>query len=213
MSRLDFDLNIKQLQQDVLRMGALVESSVLMAYQALFEDNLAAAAQIAPQDKEIDRYYRQIEVDCIRVIALQSPVAQDLRLVSTLMQLIRDLERIGDYAKDLGELAMRLALYPPPADLDRAKVMTQRCRLMLSHSLAALTNLDAELGLQIKEQDDAVDDDYNSLYNSLAQLSDVAGPLEPYLLMLLMIRHLERMADHTTNIGQRVAYIVTGSRT
>ncbi|WP_017326858.1 phosphate signaling complex protein PhoU [Synechococcus sp. PCC 7336] len=212
MSRLDFDLQLKQLQQDVLRMGALVESSVLLAYQGLFEDNLAAAAQIAVQDKEIDRYYRQIEVDCIRVIALQSPVAQDLRLVSTLMQAIRDLERIGDYAKDLGELAMRLAAYPPLEDLDRVQVMTQRCRLMLSHSLAALTNLDAELGLQIKEQDDAVDDDYDSLYTSLAQRSDVRGPLEPYMLVLLMIRHLERMADHATNIGQRVAYVVTGSR-
>jgi phosphate transport system protein len=213
MSKLDFDLQLKQLQQDVLRMGALVESSVLLAYQSLFDRNLAAAARIAPQDKEIDRLYRQIEVDCIRVIALQSPVAQDLRLVSTLMQLIRDLERIGDYAKDLGELAMRFAAYEPPGELRRIQIMTQRCRLMLSHSLAALTDLDAELGLQIKQQDDAVDDDYESLYNSLAQQSDVRGSIEPILLMLLAIRHLERMADHTTNIGQRVAYIVTGSRT
>ena len=212
MSRLDFNLQLKQLQQDVLRMGALVESSVVMAYQSLFENDLEAASRIAIQDKVIDRYYRQIEVDCTRVIALQSPVAQDLRLVSTLMQLIRDLERIGDYAKDLGELAMRLAAYPRPECLDRVQVMTQRCRLMLSNSLEALTNLDAELGLQIKAQDDAVDDDYESLYNALAQKSDVRGPIEPYMLVLLMIRHLERMADHTTNIGQRVAYIVTGVR-
>lgn len=212
MPQLDFDLQIKQLQQDVLRMGALVESSVVLAAQAMFERNLAAPAQIRTQDKEIDRYYRQIEMDCIRLIALRSPVAGELRLVGTLMQLVRDLERIGDYAKDLGDLALRLVAYTPPVQLGRVQVMTQRCRLMLSHSLAALTNLDAELGLQIKHEDDAVDDDYQSLYNSLAQQSNVQGPIEPMLLILLMIRHLERLADHATNIGQRVAYIVTGCR-
>lgn len=84
--------------------------------------------------------------------------------------------------------------------------------MMLNHSLVALIDLDAELGLQIKREDDAVDHDYQSLYEALAQRSDLKGPLEPFLLMLLMIRHLERMADHSTNIGQRVAYIVTGQR-
>lgn len=212
MVKLDYNLQIKELQQDTLRMGALVETSVVMAAQALCDRNLATVERIFTQDKEIDRYYRQIEMDCIRVIALQSPIAQDLRHIGTLMQLIRDLERIGDYAKDLGEIAMKLAAYRCPVPVDRVRAMAQRCRLMLNHSLVALTNLDAELGLQIKQQDDAVDDDYASLYQMLADRSDVSEPLEPTLLMLLAIRHLERMADHATNIGRRVAYIVTGSR-
>ncbi|MEM6448385.1 MAG: phosphate signaling complex protein PhoU, partial [Cyanobacteria bacterium P01_D01_bin.123] len=195
MARLDYNLQLKELQQDVLRMGALVESSVVMSSQALCDCNLAAVERIITQDKEIDRYYRQIEMDCIRVIALQSPIAQDLRHVGTLMQLIRDLERIGDYAKDLGEIAMKLAAYQPPVPIKRVRVMSQRCRLMLNHSLVALTNLDAELGLQIKQQDDAVDDDYASIYRMLAEQSDICGPLEPTLLTLLAIRHLERMAD------------------
>jgi phosphate transport system protein len=193
-------------------MGALTEGSVVMAHQALFENNLAAIEQITLQDKQIDLFYRQIEQDCINVIALRSPVARDLRLISTLMQLIRDLERIGDYAKDLAELSARMILYPPPPELARIQIMMQRCQVMLSHSLAALTDLDANLGLRIKDEDDAVDDDYASLYHCLAQRSDFRGPIEPMLLMLLMIRYLERLADHTTNIGQRVAYIVTGHR-
>ncbi|NJL98848.1 MAG: phosphate signaling complex protein PhoU [Synechococcaceae cyanobacterium SM2_3_2] len=212
MRQAELALQIKRLQQDVLRMGALTESSVVLAHQALFEQNLAAVDLVFLQDKQIDRYYRQIEQDCISTIALRSPVARDLRLISTLMQLIRDLERIGDYAKDLAEVALRMVMYPTPPELKRIQVMMQRCQLMLSHCLVALTELDADMGLRIKREDDAVDNDYTSLYDTLAQRSDLSGPIEPVLLMLLMIRYLERLADHTTNIGQRVAYVVTGQR-
>lgn len=212
MRQAELQLQIKRLQQDVLRMGALTESSVVMAYQALFEGNLAVVERIALQDKQIDQFYRQIEQDCISVISLRSPVARDLRLLSTLMQLIRDLERIGDYAQDLSEIAVRLVMYPPRPELKQIQVMMQRCQVMLSHSLAALTDLDADLGLRIKREDDEVDEDYSTLYSAMAKQSDLKGPVEPILLMVLMIRSLERLADHTTNIGQRVAFIVTGQR-
>ncbi len=212
MRQAELQLQIRRLQQDVLRMGALTESSVVMAYQALFEGNLAVVDRIALQDKQIDQFYRQIEQDCISVIALRSPVARDLRLISTLMQLIRDLERIGDYAQDLSEIAVRLVMYPPRPELKQIRVMMQRCQVMLSHSLAALTDLDADLGLRIKREDDEVDEDYSTLYAAMAKQSDLKGPVEPILLMVLMIRSLERLADHTTNIGQRVAFIVTGKR-
>ncbi|MCF2970178.1 phosphate signaling complex protein PhoU [Synechococcus sp. Nb3U1] len=212
MGQIELQLHIKRVQQDVLRMGALAEKSVVLAQQALFEQNLAAAEQVMTQDKQIDHLYRQIEKDCISLIALRSPVARDLRWISTLMQLIRDLERIGDYSKDLAEVALRLVMYPPPPELGRIQVMMQRCQKMLSHSLVALTELDADLGLQLKREDDAVDEDYTSLYNTLAQQTDIKGSIEPILLMLLSIRYLERLADHSTNIGQRVAFIVTGHR-
>lgn len=212
MGQIELQLHIKRVQQDVLRMGALAEKSVVLAQQALFEQNLAAAEQVMTQDKQIDHFYRQIEKDCISLIALRSPVARDLRWISTLMQLIRDLERIGDYSKDLAEVALRLVMYPPPPELGRIQVMMQRCQKMLSHSLVALTELDADLGLQLKREDDAVDEDYTSLYNTLAQQTDIKGSIEPILLMLLSIRYLERLADHSTNIGQRVAFIVTGHR-
>ncbi|MEB3336117.1 MAG: phosphate uptake regulator PhoU, partial [Leptolyngbyaceae bacterium] len=87
-----------------------------------------------------------------------------------------------------------------------------RCRAMLAMSLAALSDLDAESGLGVKAKDDAVDSDYESLYNLLAHQRNIQGVVEPIVLMVLVIRHLERMADHATNIGQRVAYIVTGQR-
>ncbi len=210
--RIHFERQLKRIQRDVLRMGALVESSCTMAGQALFEGDLSAPDQIIFQDKQIDRLYKQIEIDCVNLIALQSPVAQDLRLLSALMQLVRDLERIGDYAKNLGEVAVRLFPYPVSPHMGQVRLMFDRCRAMLAMSLVSLSNLDAASGLEVRDKDDAVDLDYETLYTLLTQQSDVKGVVEPIVLLVLLIRHLERMADHATNIGKRVAYIVTGQR-
>jgi phosphate transport system protein len=211
-TRTQFERQLKRLQRDVLRMGALVENSFWLARQALFERDLDAPAQITAQEKHIDHLYRKIEQDCVTLIALQSPVAQDLRLLSALMQLVRDLERIGDYAEDLGEIALQLFPYPTPSHMGQIKLMCDRCRAMLALSLAALSDLDADSGLAVKARDDAVDLDYKTLYHALAQQRDIQGVVEPIVLLVLVIRHLERMADHATNIGKRVAYIVTGKR-
>jgi phosphate transport system protein len=210
--RIHFERQLKRIQRDVLRMGALVENSCCLARQALFEQDLDAPQRIVIQDKQIDRLYKQIELECVNLIALQSPVAQDLRLLSALMQLVRDLERIGDYAKNLGDVAVRLFPYPVSPHMGEIRMMFDRCRAMLAMSLAALSNLDAQSGLEVKLKDDAVDSDYENLYTVLAHQSDIQGVVEPIVLLVLLIRHLERMADHATNIGKRVAYIVTGQR-
>lgn len=211
-TRIQFERQLRRVQRDVLRMGALVENSCWLARKALFERDLEAAKQVALQDKQIDQFYRQIELDCVNLMALQSPVTQDLRLLSALMQLVRDLERIGDYADDLGEISIKLFPYPTHTSMDAIQTMLDRCRAMLAMSLAALSNLDAESGLDIKVKDDAVDSDYETLYNLLARQTNVQGTIEPIVLLVLVIRYLERMADHATNIGKRVAYIVTGQR-
>lgn len=211
-TRTQLDRRIRRVQRDVLLMGALVENSFLLACNALFERDLSAARQIKGQDRQIDRFYRQIELDCVSLLALQVPVSQDLRLLSALMQLVRDLERIGDYAVDLGEIAIKLFPYAAHPCLDDIQTMADRCRAMLAMSLASLSNLDAQAGLDMKLKDDAVDAEYQSLYTVLAQQRDISGVVEPIVLLVLIIRHLERMADHATNIGKRVAYIVTGQR-
>jgi phosphate transport system protein len=193
-------------------MGALVENSFRLSHQALFSQNLEAAKSLPLLDKQIDRYYRQIELDCATLMTLEAPVAQDLRLLSAFMQLVRDLERIGDYAEDLAEIAIKLLPYPPHACLPQIEVMSHHAQAMLATSLVALADLDANAGRSIKELDDKVDTAYDTLYHTLAHQQDIQGIVEPILLLALVIRHLERMADHATNIGQRVTYIVTGHR-
>lgn len=210
--RQQFDRSLRRLEGDVLRMGALVEQSFRLCHQSLFDRNLAAAEAIPLLDKQIDRFYRQIELDSATLMTLQAPVAKDMRVLSAYMQLVRDLERIGDYAKDLGEIAIKLFPYLPHPCFSEIAVMSHQAQAMLAMSLVALADLDAEAGRRVKQQDDVVDTAYETLYQCLASARDVKGVVEPILLLVLVIRHLERMADHATNIGQRVAYIVTGHR-
>lgn len=210
--RFHFERRIKRLERDILRMGALVEHSFRLSHQALFARNLVAAAEIPLLDKKIDQFYRQIELECAALLTLEAPVAKDFRLLSAFMQLVRDLERIGDYAEDLAEIAIKLFPYPPHPCLPQIEVMSHHAQAMLAASLVALVDLDAEAGRAVKRLDDTVDTAYETLYQILATQRDIKGVVEPILLLALVIRHLERMADHATNIGQRVAYIVTGQR-
>jgi phosphate transport system protein len=193
-------------------MGALVENSFRLSHQAMFYQNLEAAKAIPLLDKQIDRYYRHIELECATLMTMEAPAAQDLRLLSAFMQLVRDLERIGDYAEDLAEIAIKLLPYPPHPCLPEIEVMSHHAQAMLAASLVALADLDATAGRAVKVLDDKVDTAYETLYQILAHQRDIKGVVEPILLLGLVIRHLERMADHATNIGQRVTYIVTGHR-
>lgn len=204
--------SLRKIQQEVLRMGTLVEQSFRLSHQSLFEGDLDAIPKLLVLEKQIDIYYRQIEADCATLMTLQAPVAQDLRMLSASMQLVRDLERIGDCAEDLSEMAVKLMKYPPHAILEDIAQMSEHAQLMLATSLVALADLDQSAGARVKEYDDIVDDAYDRLYNAIALQQDVPGVVEPLVLLGLIIRNLERMADHATNISQRVTYIVTGKR-
>jgi phosphate transport system protein len=207
-----FKRSLRRLEQDVLRMGTLVENSFRLSHEALFHRNLSVIKEISDLDDQVDQYYRQIEIKCANLITKQGAAAQDLRLLSAFMQLVRDIERIGDYAEDLAEIAVKLFPYPVPSYMAEVEEMSHNAQAMLAKSLVALGDLDATTGSEIKNLDDAVDDAHDRLYQILAFQRDVPGVVEPILLLALVIRHLERMADHATNIGQRVLYIVTGHR-
>jgi phosphate transport system protein len=204
--------SLRKIQQEVLRMGTLVEQSFRLSHQTLFEGDLDAIPKLLVLEKQIDIYYRQIEADCATLMTLQAPVAQDLRMLSASMQLVRDLERIGDCAEDLSEMAVKLMKYPPHAILEDIAQMSEHAQLMLATSLVALADLDQSAGARVKEYDDIVDDAYDRLYDAIALQQNVPGVVEPVVLFGLIIRNLERMADHATNISQRVTYIVTGKR-
>lgn len=195
-------------------MGALVEESCWLAYKAFCERDLEATRSIKPHDRQIDQLYRQIEQDCVHLLALHAPVAQDLRTVGAFMQLVRDLERIGDYAVDIGQVTVKLFPYEPHACQDRIQLMMDRCRSMVAMSLESLSHLDTQSALDIKQKDDLVDQDYDDLYDLLVHPPSSLTPeaVEHTILLVLVIRYLERMADHATNIGRRVAYIVTGQQ-
>ncbi len=212
LRRPGLDRRLIRVQRDVLRMGALVENSCMLAREALCNRDLDAAKRIPIQDKEIDSLYRQIEVDCTTLLSLEAPVTQDLRLVSAFMQMVRDLERIGDYTKSIGNSAIKLFPYPVHDCMYEIETMLDRCRSMVALCLRSLSELDPEAGLELKHKDDVVDDDYDKIYQQLVNAQPVNGSIEPIILMVLVIRALERIADHATNVGKRVTYVVTGER-
>ena len=211
-ANLHFTKELTHLERDLLRMGALVEVAFRHSHKALFYRDLEGIETISLLDRKIDRFYRKIESNCILLLSRQHDVAHHSRLLGAYMQLVRDLERIGDYAEDLAEIAVKLLPYPAHAKLAEIEAMSRCAQAMLAKSLVALADLDAEAGLGLREEDSTVNEAYERLYLALARQQNIRGSIEPILLLTLAIRHLERMADHAANIGQRVAYVVTGVR-
>ena len=202
----------RRLEQDMLLMGALVEQSFRLAHKSLFQREIGSVEQIPKIDRKIDRFYHQIEIECAELMAIASPVAQDLRRLSAFMQIVRDLERIGDYAQDIAEISLKLFPYAEHPCVPAIEQMSHHARAMLESSLAAVANLDGSAGPTIHKLDDDVDRAYDQIYQTLASQTNLQGSIEPTILLALTIRHLERMADHATNIAYRVTFIVTGSR-
>jgi phosphate transport system protein len=196
----------------MLLMGALVEQSFRLAHRSLFQREIGIAEEIPKIDRKIDNFYHQIELECAELMAIASPVAQDLRRLSAFMQMVRDLERIGDYAKDISQISLKLFPYQAHPCLPAIEQMSHHARAMLEASLAALASLDRTAGPTIHKLDDDVDRAYDEIYQTLATQTNLNGSIEPTILLALTIRHLERMADHATNIAYRVTFIVTGSR-
>jgi phosphate transport system protein len=205
-----FQKKIRALEQDVLRMGALVEKSCRLSHEAMFRRNLAALKEIDLIDREIDKFYRRIDVESAQLMAIASPAAKDLRILNAFIQMVRDLERVGDYAEDLGELAVKMFPYPVHECMPELEKMSTTARTMLAKSLVAVAELDGDSHSSLEYLDDAVDATYELIYERLASQHNFRGSLEPVMLMTLSIRCLERMADHANNVARRVNYIVTG---
>jgi phosphate transport system protein len=193
-------------------MGALVENSFRLAHQSLFQRNVRAVQQIAAIDRKIDCFYRDIENECAELMAIASPAAQDLRFLTAIMQMVRDLERIGDRAQELGDISLKLFPYPAHPCLPAIEKMSDRAREILASSLAALADLDGSAGAIINQLDDEVDRAYTEIYQTLAFPDTIPTAVEPIILLSLTIHHLERIADLATNIAHRTTFIVTGQR-
>lgn len=205
-----FERQLQRLRSDLLRLGTLVESSCQLAYGVLIERHLPSVEQLLQRERDIDRNAQELNREAIALLTLQAPVAEDLRFLVMLSHLCRDLERIGDYALEIGRAGQALLRYPPSPYLEDIRVMFQRSQLLLSEALSAIANLDPEVGLALANCDDAVDADYQRLYERLCTPLKPQESVELRLILLLLIRNLERIGDHATTIGQRVCFIVRG---
>lgn len=210
-TRSAFDEELKKLQEDLLRMGAVVEEMLHMSIKSLETRDVAMAEKAIDKDDEVDSYNINIENKCLELIALQQPAARDLRIIGAAMKIITDIERCGDYAVDVAKTAMALSRQPAFKPLVDIPKMAEVVKKMLREALEGFVEKDLEKIQRMIEDDDVVDHFYNELHEELAALVEKEGKLARQALHLLLIgRYLERIADHITNIGERVYYMETG---
>jgi len=213
-TRQAFDRDLAGVQQDILRMGALVEQSVYDSVQSLADQDSVLAAQVIINDERVDEFFRDLETKIISLIATQQPMARDLRTVVTGIKILVDLERISDYAVDIAQTTMSMVgegcCGPEMAEITR---MGRIAQLMLKESLDAYVEGSVEKARAMCALDDQVDYMFDNLFRRLTAVMKEKPDFVPFGGRLLyVIRYLERIADHATNVGEAVIFQVTGER-
>jgi phosphate transport system protein len=209
MERHHFEEELQALKRRLLNMGALVEERVHLAVQALMERRPEATDRIINGDQDVNDLQIEIDDRCLKLLALQQPMASDLRLITAAMKINSDLERIGDQAVNIAENAARVLVHPPLKpllDLPRMAEITER---MTRDSLDAFVRRDPDLARDILGRDDEVDQLKDQVFRVLLtyMMADPAT-IERALGLILVSRNLERIADHATNIAEDVIFLV-----
>jgi phosphate transport system protein len=211
MLRKTFENEIQQVKDDVLLLGSMVEQAILRSVEALKKRDIKAAHEILDADTLINKKRFEIENKLMILIATQQPMAHDLRLLASCMEIISELERMGDYAKGIANINIRMGdapLLKPLIDVPR---MAQIGVEMLHQALTAFVNEDIEAARSIPVKDDEVDALYNQVYRELMTFV-IQDPktIERANWLLWVAHNLERVADRVTNICERTIFIATG---
>jgi len=203
--------DLENLQRDILTMGTAVEEAVYKAIRALQERDAELAREVIDGDGHIDEQENHVDEECLKILALHQPVAIDLRRIAAIMLINVDLERMADLAVDIAERAVDLArppFIPVPPELQR---MTDLTILMVRESLNAFVNLDTQQARRVVRLDDEVDRLNSAIIHELVEtMRQSPEHIEPGLSLFNATRHLERIADHATNIAEDVVYLAEG---
>jgi phosphate transport system protein len=211
MPRATLDRQIHQLQEEVLLLGSMVEQALLNSVDALKRRDLAAAKRIFKGDVQVNEKRYALENAVIIIIATQQPMAHDLRLLASVLEVIVELERIGDYAKGVSKVVVQLGESDIPIPMREFDQMAEKSTSMLHRALGAFINEDAALAREIVAEDDAVDELYNKAYHGIvASMIAIPEVIDQANLLLWVAHNLERAADRVTNICERTVYIATG---
>ncbi|MDO9694175.1 MAG: phosphate signaling complex protein PhoU [Candidatus Latescibacteria bacterium] len=202
---------IEQLKEQTLALSATVEEAVWLAVRAVQEHDTALARSVIAGDRDVDEREVRIEEECLKILALHQPVAGDLRFLVTVLKITNDLERIGDLAVNIAERAIHLAnREEAPTTFDFVGMAT-RTQEMLHTALDALVNTDPLRARDVCAMDDEVDAANRGMYGQVqAGIREHPRHTDFYLQQLSISRHLERIADHATNIAEDVIYMSEG---
>jgi phosphate transport system protein len=211
MIRKTFESELQQVKDEVLVLGSMVEQAILDSVEALKKRDLKAAEQILEADRKINKKRFEIENQLMILIATQQPMAHDLRFLASSMEIISELERMGDYAKGIANINLRMGNQPLLKPLIDVPRMAQKGVDMLHRALTAFIEEDVEAAKAIPIEDDEVDALYNQIYRELMTFV-IADPksIERANWLLWVAHNLERVADRVTNICERTVFIATG---
>ena len=202
---------LSELNEALLMMGELVENSITEAIDALLNNEMEKAKKAVDADNDIDDKEREIEALGIKLLLRQQPVAGDLRTVSSALKIITDLERIGDQAADISEIALMLDKPSELKKLPHFPAMAEAAKRMVSASLDAFVTSDAAAAAKVIEMDDEVDNLFLSIKKELVEFIGSGGENgETAVDMLMVAKYLERIGDHAQNVAEWVEYAVTG---
>jgi len=200
-----------RLNTRLIEMGNKVEAQVSTAYMAVIQQDEAAARRVIRGDVEVDNEEIQMEEECLKLLALYQPVANDLRLIIAILKINTDLERIGDHAKNMAEAAIRLSASAAVEIPESMHVIYKQAKLMLRKTLLAFIETDRELAEKVLEMDDEVDTLCRAeLPNQIEFIKNHPADASQRLILLSVCRQLERIGDHASNIAEDVIYLLSG---
>ena len=206
-----FDRQLSTLNDELIEMGSMIEKSIETAIKALVNQDVDLARHAIEADEEIDRQERIIEDICLKLLLQQQPVAKDLRLISSALKMITDMERIGDHASDISEITIALADQPYIKKLEHIQQMAKETMIMLVGSIEAFVDKDLEKANEVIKRDDVVDDLFDKVKKELIQMiHENADKGEQAADLLMVAKYMERIGDHATNISEWVIFSITG---
>lgn len=206
-----FEAQLHELNNEIITMGAMVESAIAAAARALENRDVALATQVAGSDSAVDTKEREIEQLCLKLLLQQQPVASDLRMISAAMKMITDIERIGDQAADIAELTLLLCQQEGLLSAKKLKDMARATIHMVSGAIDAFVRRDLHLAREICEYDDIVDRQFDEikadLVNAIRENRDIG---ETAIDEIMIAKYFERIGDHAVNIAEWVDFSITG---
>lgn len=209
-----FDRDLEAIQAHIIRMGGLVEEAILDASKSLQERDMELATRVRANDSAIDGLEELVNDECARLIALRAPTAVDLRLALAVMKVAGNLERIGDYAKNMAKRTGVLIQMTPVNGAHAAlRRMAREVQMLLKDALDAFIQRDAELARDVIRRDRDIDQMYNALFREfLTFMMEDPRNITPCMHLHFIAKNTERMGDHVTSIAEQVVYLVTGER-
>ncbi|MDR5710107.1 MAG: phosphate signaling complex protein PhoU [Armatimonadota bacterium] len=206
-----FDEALQSLEEEILRMGSLAGDLIHRSVEALRRQDTEAAEAVIREDDVVDRLHLQIEDRVVKLLATQQPMAGDLRVLTSALAISIDLERLADHAEGIAKAVRRLANQPPVKPLVDIPRMEQLVQEMLQEALQAFAQRDPRQAEALAAKDDQVDDLRSQVFRELiTYMMEDPRTISRALDLLLVAQHLERAADHVTNIAERIIYMVTG---